>query len=293
MLLFSATFHIKAGADKQIIVIEIAKDANNSVKGWTQETWWQSDWKAHGKAGVADRIKDKYKTDNYKTKVIKSGYRFILYTKKSKSGKRTIHISSTKNSEIHASDKKRVSELAKKYPGQYEFHEKNGFNEKVIREPVKDKAHEFELSPAKTVPAWPDDINETIACEKGSGISHYSVKELKKGVVVFRGHTTDKNNKKGSTVILNATDWLKTGLSDLRLEKKWHDEVDKAVKDICKVSKTKFSTSRKAVSFLQGNLKNYLENLQRIKKEECQQGKHLLSECVFKKTHPVSTGSGR
>ena len=275
-----------ASVDKQIIVFEIAKETNGSVKGWTQETWWRSDWKAHGKAGVADRIYKKYKTNNYKVTIIKSGNHYIVYTKKAKNGKISFHVSSTKNPEQFARDSKRINEYTTRYTGKYEVHV-SGVNEVEIREPPISDSHAFELSPA-IAPIWPDNIDETIPCEKGSGVSHYSVKELKKGFVEFRGNTTNKTNKKGSTVVLNASEWLQSGLTDKGLEKKWRDEVEKAVNNICGVSKTKLSSSRKSVNFLDRKLKRYLDNLLRIKKEECKQGIRPPSECVFKQSKPTS-----
>ena len=274
---FSATH---AAVDTEVIVFEIAKDANGSVLGWVQNTWSRDAWNAYGNIGVLERLKEKYDgTEIYSIKIISAGSRYIVYTTTKKNGEKGLGISSTKDLDYFKSEQVRIKAFVEKYPGRHEIRELNGFNERK----------ELYLSFVET----PGDIEQlpsilkssetkegTFACEGDSGVGQYNVKEYKEGVFVFRGE------KQGSTTMVDARDWLATGLSDEEREKKWKAAADRSMRTVCAGMK-RGSSIIKAVT---GGMKTYFEESWQEKLKECEEGKRPEKDCVIEESTPAATG---
>jgi len=112
----------RAAVDTEVIVFEIAKDANGSVIGWDQNNWSLAEWNAYGNRASLDRLKEKYGAARSAVKIIHADSHFIVYTKKHKDGKITIGIPSTRNRKAFEADQNRIGAYPENYPGQYTIH---------------------------------------------------------------------------------------------------------------------------------------------------------------------------
>jgi hypothetical protein len=269
-----------AAVDTEIIVFEIAKDANGSVLGWDQSTWSRAAWDAYGNTDVLERLTAKYKgVENYSVKIIAAGSHYIVYTTKKKNGQLSIGISATKDAEYFKSEQERINGYVEKYPGRHEIHVPNGFNErKELPFPYVETPGDIEQLPAILLGSTSKE--GTFACGVDKGVGQYSIKEFKEGVFVIRGEG------KGSMTKVDMRAWQKSGMNDSDLEKKWSDEVDRSMQEVCAGLKRDSST----VTALRGAMKTYLEKRWQERLKECAEGKRPEKDCEVVHSTPVATG---
>lgn len=269
-----------AAVDTKIIVFEIAKTADGSVLGWEQYTWSRAEWNSFGYRGVFERLKEKYEAaETHSVSIIPAGYQYAVYTKKHKGGRLTIHIVSTGDREYFEKSQERIEGYVEKNPAQYQILILDGFNKRVeIR--VRHAEVPGEIAQLPTILRGAKTREGTFACEGDKGVAQYSVKELAPDVFIIRGQG------EGSVEKVDARGWVKSGLSDEKLEKKWKVEASRAMVHVCEGMKRDSSYIKNVT----GAMKTYFEENEAEKRKACEEGKLPKEECVFSKFEPASTG---